>query len=379
MNLSILLGAIAALLLLALLKVAASARSRLLVPALVAGGVVAVVAIGMASDVAGYHPNSRALRLARHVETALVSAAGDPAVERVILVEGSSYTARGLDGAMLERLLTNGTGSRTRVIQMSLDGANHFERTWLLGIALGRLSAHDREALRGKHLTLLLEIQRGYDLAPMNGFVRNLRTWRTYAYMTPANAVDGLRAVDSLGGLAPERVTELLAPSLEHAAVNALGIGMARRGTRMAALAPVPGYQPLRRSKRGYSHGDGMAEVVARARQMLEVRPVATVDPRWVRDIRVPAYTAMLGDLLDGTAFFAIPSTEVEDLEHVGAFCARVRDVPCLEYRDPALLKRLMRRADWNDARHMRVGGAEKFTRWFARRYVRDVIGEQGK
>lgn len=373
----ILATAVAALLLLAAIRIQASARRYLLVGSLILGGVVTVALVDLGSRANGYYPNSRALRLAKQVGIDLAEAARNPSVSRVILVEGSSYTARGLDGAMMARLLSRGSATRTSVVQMSLDGANHFERTWLLGIALDQLARRDVAALEHKEVILLLEIQRGYDFAPMNGFVRNLRTWRTYAYMTPGNSLNGLRAVGSLDGRAPESVVELLVPATEHAMVNGLGIGMARRGVSLSELDPVGGYQPLRSSKRGYRHGEGMKDVLHRAQEMRgsTVTPVERLS--WVEDIRIRRYRALLGGMLDSMAFFAIPSTETEDLEHVSAFCARVRDMPCLEYRDPALLKRLQRRPDWNDARHMRVSGAEKFTRWFARRFMRDVMGEQ--
>ena len=374
MSLWMLAATIAALLLLATIRVDGGRKNRWLVPGLLLGGLVAVVALGLGASATGYYPGSRALRLAKQVSIDLTDAARDPDVRRIILVEGSSYTARGLDGAMLGRLLTRGRGTKTAVVQMSLDGANHFERSWLLDIALDQLEPADRTALAGKDLTLLLEIQRGYDVAPLNGFVRNLRTWRTYAYMTPGNTWDGLRAVGSLGATAPESMASLLPPAVEHAAVNAMGIGMARRGEQLASVKPARGYQPLKTSKRGYSHGRGMADVLAAARAMANA-PAAPVEAMpWIQDIRLPRYRAMLGDLVDSAAFFAVPSTETADLQYVRQFCAQVDDLPCIEYRDPALLKRLQRKPDWNDARHMRVSGAEKFTRWFARRYMRDVV-----
>lgn len=379
MSIWVLVAALMALLLLAAIRIDGVRRSGLLVPSLLLGGIVTTFALALGASGAGYYPTSRALRLAKQVNIELQKAAQDPEVERVILVEGSSYTARGLDGAMLGRLLTRGSGTKTAVVQVSLDGANHFERSWLLGIALDQLGGPDKQRLRDKHLTLLLEIQRGYDVSPLNGFVRNLRTWRTYAYMSPNNAIDGLRAVRSLGSLAPESAVTLLPAAAEHAAVNVIGIGLARRGEYFSDVEPVSGYQPLTTSKRGYAHGRGMSDVLNAARSMNEASAPALEPMPWIHSIRLTRYRSMLGDLVDSAAFFAVPSTETADIEYVRAFCARVSDLPCIEYRDPALLKRLERKADWNDARHMRVSGAQKFTRWFARRYMRDMAAEKGE
>lgn len=377
MNPWMLAAAVAALLLVAAIRVEKGRNRRLLVPSLLLGGLAMVVVLGWGARATGYYPSGRALRLAKQVSIDLLEAARDPAVRSVILIEGSSYTARGLDGSMLARLLTRGSGEKTAVVQMSLDGANHFERSWLLGIALEQLTSAEMQSLADKDVTLLLEIQRGYDFSPLHGFVRNLRTWRTYAYMTPGNALDGLWAAWSLGPMASESAVALLSPVAEHAAINALHIGLARRGEHFADAKPVGGYQPLNRSKRGYSHGSGMSDVLEAARSV-EESPAPEMAPLpWISDLRVPRYRALLGDSLDSIAFFAVPSTEKDDLEYVRAFCARMTEQRCIEYRDPALLKRLQRRPDWNDARHMRVSGAEKFTRWFARRYMRDVIAEK--
>lgn len=384
MNAGFLLLAIAALLLLGTIFVDRDAGRRLVVLPLLLGAGLTLALVNLATETAGYYPSSHALRLVKGLEQRLHKALADEEVERIILVEGSSYSARGLDGAMLGRLLSRRTGSKTVVLQMTLDGANHFERSWVLEHVLDRLDAGQEQRLRELEVTLLMEIQRGYDLSPLNGFMRNLGTSRAYAYMDARNAVAGVRAVDSVGSQAPEPAREILPHAVSHMLVNVMSIGMAYRGVTLDDIKPISGYQPLDGKKRRYRYDGGMQDVLRRARLLDDGgTDGAVIGPgvlAWLEGIRVPRYRRILGDLVDREAWYAVPSTETADLDYVEAFCDRQgADAICIRYSDPRLLKRLDRVPDWNDARHMRVSGAQKFTRWFARRYLRDVARSESR
>ena len=334
-------------------------------------------AIKLLLGASGYLPNTGALRLLTSVERQMHEALADPAVERILLLEGSSYSARGVDGPLLAQVMSR-NGPRRAMIQVRLDGANHFERSWILEHVLDSLSPAQEQRLREMELTLLMEIQRGYDHSPLNGFMRNLGTSRAYAYMDAPNALVGLRAVRSVGAQAPEPLAEVMPHAASHMLVNVMSVGMAYRGVSLEQIKPMSGYQPLSRKKRRYHYRGGMKEVLRQARALnrggaagLEIGPGVMA---WLEGIRVPRYRRILGDLVDREAWYAIPSTETADLRYVEAFCDRQGSgAICIRYSDPRLLRRLDRVPDWNDARHMRVSGARKFTRWFARRYLRDV------
>ena len=369
-----------ALLLLTSIFVGKDGGRRHVIAMALAGALVTIVLVNRVTGAAGYYPNTHALRLVKGMEQQLHRILADERVERIVLLEGSSYSARGLDGAMLGRLLSRRTGVRTAVLQMTLDGANHFERSWILEHVLDRLDREQERRLREVELTLLMEIQRGYDYSPLNGFMRNLGTSRAYAYMEPRNAVDGLRALESVGPLAPEPLHEVLPRATSHMLVNAMSVGMAYRGVTLDGIKPIAGYQPLRKKKRRYHYDGGMVEVLRQAR--LLVRGELKAQPRplaWLDDIRLARYRRLLDGFVDREGHYAVPSTETADLLYAEAFCADRPGVICLRYADPKLLKRLDRKADWNDARHMRVTGAEKFTRWFARRYLRDVSRNESR
>lgn len=325
----------------------------------------------------GYLPNTGALRLLSSVERQMHEALADPSVERILLLEGSSYSARGVDGPLLAKLMSR-DGPRTAMVQVSLDGANHFERSWVLGNALRSLDPAEKARLQSVDLVLLSEIQHQYDIDPFNGFERNLHTNRTFSYMSPVNAWAGLRAVHSVGAEAPLSAWALLPSVLSHAAINAFSIGMAYRSTKLEDVSPRNGYNPLhKRKKRFRYHGD-MKPVIARVEELNRTG----VEPRprlaWLAGIKEARFRGLLDGAIDEVVHYAVPSTDPNDLEYVSGFCAAPSPEPCIGYADPALLKRLDRRADWNDRRHMRVGGARKYTEWFAGRLQR-VLQEQGR
>jgi hypothetical protein len=362
--------AVASLLLLAVTYVKRGRASpRLEIPFVVIGFIVFAVFLRVIATRFDVYPDTWALHLAKNIERQLQSALADDSVQDIIFFEGSSYSARGLDGAMFGRLVGKKLNRNTRVVQMTLDGANHFERSWVLDTVLSRLDEEQWARLRSKHVTLMSEIQRGYDFDPLNGFIRNQGTLRTYAYMTPLNAVDGLRAVSSLGGLAVTSTAVLFPHVATHVLINAFSIGMAERGITFEEVAPAAGYQPLARSKRGFRFG-GMRDVLAEARNP-GVNGLAP--PSWLDQVKLPRYRRIFSGALDDVGYYAVVSTESADLEYAEAFCRHHREELCLTYGDGALIRKLDRRSDWNDARHMRKSGAVKFTRWFARRYVRDV------
>jgi hypothetical protein len=366
--------AIGALLLLGTVFVSKDVSSRRIAVPVLLGAFVMMLVINRASSLAGYYPNSRAVRLVKGLELQLHKTLADRDIRRIILVEGSSYSARGLDGAMMSRLVTRGTGIPTEVLQLTLDGANHFERSWILQNAIDRLSPEEKRLLQAVDVTLLMEIQRGYDYAPLNGFMRNLGTFRTYAYMTIPNSVAGLHAVESVGSLAPEPALVVFPHVTSHMLVNAMSVGMAYRGVAFDEVEPLAGYQPLRKAKRRYRYDGSMRDIVERARlkRQGDDQPSPTT-PDWVDSIRVPRYQRILDGLVDRTGWYAVPSTETADFDYVESFCDRRLDSICIRYSDPRLLKRLNRKPDWNDDRHMRISGAEKYTRWLAQRYVRDL------
>lgn len=355
-------------------------RTRAVLAGFVAGMVLATAAVRWASEQAGYYPSTNALRLVAGVERELHAAIADPQVQRILVFEGSSYSARGLDARQVASRMSESTGIGTAAVQLSLDGSNHFERYWMLSIAIERLDERQREALRRKQVVLLMEMQNRYDLDPLNNFTRNERTYRAYAYMTLGNALAALRAVAIGGGLDGARTVAVL----EHAAVNLSNLGGFRRVVSLDGIRIRPGYMPLDVTKRGYRYR-GMDRVRAALRHAdawrATGRGFAAADRRldWIGPVRVARYRDLLGDLVDLAGFYAVASADADDVYHVAAFCAKWPADFCLDYEDPALIDALDGREYWNDARHMRRAGADRFAPWFADRLAAALAGEAGR
>jgi hypothetical protein len=104
----------------------------------------------------------------------------------LFIIEGSSVTKYGLDGALVQSRL-NEKGIPAIVVQLSAGGANHAERYEFLREFVDALSPEQFQRLH--HLTVILcrEVELGYDKNPLNNLLRNGSTGRSLRYLLPVN------------------------------------------------------------------------------------------------------------------------------------------------------------------------------------------------
>lgn len=346
----------------------------------VVGLVLVLAGIRWTSNEAGYFPLTHALRLVAGAERELKAAIADPAVSRILLFEGSSYSARGLDGHLVAREFSEQTGVGTASVQLTLDGSNHFERYWMLSIVISRLDQAQREALRRKELVLMMEIQSRYDLDPLNNFTRNERTYRTYAYMGPGNALAALHSLALNGTGKPATALAVL----EHVAINMSSLGGFRRMSRIDGLRVSPGYLPLDGSKAGYRYKKGprvqaALRHVAAWRREDRLVAMAGKELAWIGPVRIARFDDLLDGMLDRRMFYAVASADPADVYHVATFCAVRQDGACLDYEDAGLMSSLDGSAYWNDDRHLTRAGARVFSHWFAGRLAAGFGAESAR
>jgi hypothetical protein len=104
----------------------------------------------------------------------------------LFIIEGSSVTMNGLDGALVESRLSE-KGIPAIVVQLSAPGANQAERYEFLREFVDALSPEQFQRLH--HLTVVLcrEVELGYDKNPFNNLLRNGSTGRSLRYLLPLN------------------------------------------------------------------------------------------------------------------------------------------------------------------------------------------------
>lgn len=299
----------------------------------------------------------------------LRAALADPGIRNVLIVDGGSYPARGLDGALLRALLEEASGRRYAVVQLSQGGANHFERYETYRLLLRELSAAEKRALKARDVSLWLEVQRGYDTMPMAQFNDSQRTDRTYAYLTLSNAAVAAW-VEWKYSNAKSRWRKL--PML--GAILAHGLGRQFRSPQggwhsLSALPVQAGYSPLPGTAEQFR---GMRDIAKRLAQ-----PKRTRSAPWVDRVRTPRLKRLFRDTIDRIEYYSVPTPYPEYAAYARRFCIAHRRLPCMDYADPSLLAALDDREYWGDKGHLSRKGAERYTRWLAARYLtqRSVAG----
>lgn len=289
----------------------------------------------------------------------------DPQVRRVLVVDGGSYPARGLDGQLLARLLSGTDGVPTAVVQLSIPGGNHLERIAMYRDFVGLLGASDLERLNRREVVLMLEVHAGYDHDPLAQYETGKFTDRTYAYLSPSLAWAGFRAWRHFNGEASLVESLRLAGELaSHAAVNAFGVGMLHRHERMDQIEAQPGYLPMREVRRDFNFR-GLRNV--RARSLDGERPPLAPEVERFSRWRVDAVERALGGVQARTVFYALPSSNAVGMTYTQSFCAWTGHA-CIAIDDGEMVAQLDDARFWFDSGHLMPPGADLYTRWLAGR-----------
>lgn len=285
-----------------------------------------------------------------------------PGLEGFFILDGGSYSARGVDDAMLEQRLSRSLGGPVKVLTLSLAGGNQLERWKVLEHALAMLDREEREAFLASQKTLLLEIHAQYDRYPLVQLRRNRYSDRAYAYLDTEVAVEVVRT--DQGEMDADARQNLWTDVVGHVLINLMNIGLATRVVSADDVSPGGGYDPLDKAARGYEF-----EGTKTARQSMKRPPLEAKELPWHNiERRRMRYTQALGD--DGlrVAYFSVPTPRTFDLDYARGFCAAVTGFVCIDHAHWGLLQRLDEKRFWYDNGHMQKRGAEIYTRWLSSR-----------
>lgn len=346
-------------------------RTRpLWLPAAFALGLVAAVAIHhVSAPHLGQVIDAESSRLVEHARPRLREALEDPGTELVLVVNGASVTARGVDGRALEARLRRETGLSIAVVQLSLAGANHFERQAMARALVDGLPGALRTRLASMPMVILWEVHRGYDTELLATLEENRGTARAFAYLDPPGALEWLRtALSSTRPAVREQALDMAPVVAWHVGMSIFRVGSSRWFTSSDELEPLAGFNPedrLREQERVV----GLASIVER---MDAVR--SRGGPRYVDTHLLPAYLRPFGNDGAEVVFFSPPSRHVGHLAYVHQFCKDHRQRVCIGFRNRALLDSLDHRRYWVDGSHLSPAGADIYTQWFADVLARAIV-----
>lgn len=277
-----------------------------------------------------------------------VVAGADPLPGRLSLVLlGSSYTARNVDGELLQRVLARG-GVDVDVVQLSLPGGYAFEQDYYV-------SRYLRGRSRNMVVFAELGTEQAWHIPP-----ENLRKHDTIGYHDVLRVRDkiavGVSGTDPDIGAMFEVFKHGLAHYTHLGLVHAHFIG--ERQEVRAGFSPEPASSvavPLADILAGLSAADAEVDLPG-------------VFPDYARQ-RAAAWTALGADKV---LFWQPPHVDPERRGWTGRLCSALRE-SCLPFNGADR----MAGAFWNDKGHLTDEGARRYTEWLGQKLLerKDFFG----
>lgn len=316
-------------------------------------------------------PAASTSRLAKRMANDIRDGLSTSGLEGFLVIDGGSYSARGVDDAMLQQRLSARLRGSVKVLTLSLAGGNQLERWKVLKNALALLDREERAAFLASRKTVLLEIHAQYDRYPLAQLRRNSHSDRAYAYLDAEVAMEAAKAQH--GEMDTDAYRRLWTDVVGHALVNIMNIGLATRVVPAGDVPPGGGYDPLDRVARGYRFNGTKAARQRLKRPLLEAGklPWANIQRRRTRLTKALGENTLI-------AYFSVPTPRAFDLDYARGFCAAVSGPPCIDHAHWSLLRRLDHKRFWYDDGHMQKPGAEIYTRWLSSQLAKVMEQTEG-
>lgn len=270
-----------------------------------------------------------------------VVAGADPLPGRPSLVLlGSSYTARNIDGQLLRQVLARG-GVDIQVLQLSLPGGFAYEQDYHLSRLL-------RGPLRNTIVLAELGTERAWTVARDNLYKHD-----TIGHHDAVRVRDKVAIALSDDEVDAEGLIDVLKLGLAHHVNLGLAHAMVSgaRQLELAGFVPQPKLSaavPLDRILAGLSAAD--ADV-----------PVAEAFPAYARR-RADAWRSLGADRV---LFFQPPNADPAARGWTGRFCSALQG-SCVPFDGT----RHMAGDFWNNEGHLNLQGARRFTEWLGQRLL---------
>lgn len=347
------------LLALQLILVRGSSPKRVAVGLFGGGLAVGLMAVGWWLAPPRYLPNAPSSGLAVALAEDIRKGLSDEEPVRFLILDGGSYSARGVDDAILEVELTEGLGTPVEVLALSLAGGNQLERWTVLRRAMDLLDRDERARFDAAPKLLLLEMHAQYDRYPLIQFENNRYSDRAFAYLDAAVFGEVLRAEHGIPR-SQAGIAQWIDVSA-HVAANVMNVGLASRVVPIEAVGRRGGYVPLDRAASDFRFRGTKA-----VRKSLEQATLPADEFPWRNiELRRERYRKVLGEMPE-VVYFSVPTARVYDLEYANGFCSTA-GYPCVTHGHWGLLQRLDAEEFWYDTTHLRERGAKVYTRWLSR------------
>jgi hypothetical protein len=279
--------------------------------------------------------------------------------EYILIIEGSSVTTRGLDGAALERSLRT-AGVPVTVLQLSLSGANHLERLQLLENFANSLSLDDWRRLRESRLIFGHEVQALYDRDPLLNYGENPFTSTTLAYSNPDNLptlINWIADRYDLPELWHRRSNlQLVATQFLY---NALRVSYLQMRDTPSSAAACAGFQPA--PKRTDFRPVGLLPIDFPPDPVLSGRQAYPRITRWNLG-RDAAFRSVFKGIVYSELFFSLPDWLPYEFNYDNWWSVAHPNQLFFNGNRSQIRARLREPELWNDPGHLATSGAKIYT-----------------
>ncbi len=288
--------------------------------------------------------------------------------KNLIIIDGGSWAARGIDGDYLQSILKS-EGYEVTLVQLTLPGANHFERYNLHNQFLNHALELDANYLREANVVLLRELHRGYDKHPLAQFPQNTLANRNVAYLSPSNTVAAIRAWVMRMGEGMEEKDELtgalLRDVLVASLINFFQIGRLENLEPLSEIPSLPSYHPHEKARDEYRGMDWIINEYKRSRDETERHEQYA----WIKNIKEKRLESLYQGIVDEDLLFTPPAIHAASMHYAQDYSTENPEVsiilPNLE-----LYEKLDGQRFWADIQHLMEDGAKVYTEWLAQQIL---------
>lgn len=287
-------------------------------------------------------------------------AAGVP--RNLIVIEGSSETALGVDGKSIEEQLRQAGYSATVVTLVGV-GSNHLSRYKQMARWAAEVRRHGLAF--SPNTRLLLEVTPGYDADPIRFIDKNKDSLRAYYYADLHSVVYAARMLYILGGSSdPNAMASEFGDLISDALTSTFKVGLLPYMRRFDDVEPAPAFLPARSGYTKLKPYD--PEQYAKSASVL-------LEPRWteLEAFRGQEMAAAVGAVTE-VDYFSVPVLPTRDqaLEYAHAFCQWRRPAPCIDATDPAIYGALDGPQFHFNRDHLSRWGAAIYSRYLAQQLI---------
>ncbi|MFI0347716.1 MAG: hypothetical protein ACH346_02925 [Chthoniobacterales bacterium] len=278
----------------------------------------------------------------------------------ILILEGTSATAYGVNGRMLEKLLA-AQGVDVTVLQFSLVGANHFERLWMLNLFFQKMGTEHREEMKHAPTILLSEVFDAYDKEPLYLFQKEAYSHRAITWASPTIVIAAWKAAKKYSWTL-----------FEHLLFNRFAVGIFASMQPPSYTKKTEGFFPLVGTKKTFCYA-------TTSKTFEEVTSNYTAEPSPEPTVYdTPFYEKKLqqefGNVISLFGFYALPTLEMQRRAYQVAF-AKSLPITTIMLGPASLIvmKNLNCEKNWFDGVHPQREGAILFTQWLAQEICREM------